>query len=76
MTLLHFSLQLLEITSYYLKILQSHCRGVLLMAADRQEGRKEGMSNLFLVPIFRECAFDHFLTPVTDRGLGKSLNMS
>ena len=46
------------------------------MAADRQEGRKEGMSNLFLVPIFRECAFDHFLTPVTDRGLGKSLNMS
>ena len=25
MTLLHFSLQLLEITSYYLKILQSHC---------------------------------------------------
>ena len=36
MTLLHFSLKLLEILLYYLKFLQSHSRGGLLMAADRQ----------------------------------------
>ena len=36
MTLLHFSLKLLDILLYYLKILQSHSRGALLMAADPQ----------------------------------------
>ena len=36
MTLLHFSLKLLEILLHYLKFLQSHSRGGLLMAADRQ----------------------------------------
>ena len=36
MTLLHFGLKLLEILLYYLKFLQSHSRGGLLMAADRQ----------------------------------------
>ena len=39
MTLLHFSLQLLEITSYSLKILQSHCRGGLLMALTGSESK-------------------------------------
>ena len=36
MTPLHFSLKLLEILLYYLKFPQSHSRGGLLMAADRQ----------------------------------------
>ena len=36
MTLLHFSLKLLEIPLNYQTILQSHSRGGLLMAADRQ----------------------------------------
>ena len=36
MTLLYFSLKLFEILLYYLKILQSHFRGGVLIAADRQ----------------------------------------
>ena len=36
MTLLYFGLKLLEILLYYLKFLQSHSRGGLLIAAARQ----------------------------------------
>ena len=36
MTLLHFSLELLEILLHFRKFLQSHSRGGLLMAAVRE----------------------------------------
>ena len=36
MTRLHFSLKLLEILLYYLKILQTHSKGGLLIADNRQ----------------------------------------
>ena len=58
MTLLHFSLKLLEIlyiTWRYCEVIpeaHGHWRAVNL---------KEGMSNLFLFPILRECASTIFL---------------
>ena len=75
MTLLHFSLKLFEILRY-LKILQSHSRGGLLMPLGPAVNLKEGMCNLFLFPMdITKVRIDHFLKPVTDKGLGKSLNM-
>ena len=55
MTLLHFSLKLLEILLYYLKILHSHPEADCSWPLGPAVTLKEGM-NLFLFPILRECA--------------------
>ena len=70
MTLLHFSFKLLEILLYYLKILQSHSRGGLFMAA-RTDSESKGRHVQLVSPSdITRVRIDHFLKPVTDKGQG------